>query len=153
MFLQQPQGTSPRKRAASCHPARNRRGCLIANPTLPGKKNPTFQNQPVFSCVLAAASVSTRVYTRYQTDNRRRQRHRVRKAVFVQLIRICPKAFADVVRAGQCAVILTNLYPRPTRLNLPQMFHLMLQRVIVARSSSPHQTVEVETPSFFADFT
>jgi hypothetical protein len=99
--FQQPQGTSPRKRAASRHHARNRRGCLIANPTSPGKKNPTFQNQPVFSCVLDAASVSTRINTRYQADNRCRQRHRVRKAVFVQLVRICPKAFCNVVRSGQ----------------------------------------------------
>jgi hypothetical protein len=81
--------------------ARIRRGCLIVNPTLSGKKNQTFGNQPVFSCVLAAASVSTRINTRYQSDNRCRQRHRVRKAVFVQLISVCPKTFTDVIRSGQ----------------------------------------------------
>src|ERR1017187_3398817 len=33
------------------------------------------------------------------------------------------------------------------------MFQPVRERVIIARSSSPHQTVEVETPFFFADFT
>ncbi len=60
-----------------------------------------FLHQPVFSCVPAAASVSTRIYTRDQTDNRCRQRHRVRKAVFVQLVCVRPKAFRNVVRSGQ----------------------------------------------------
>ena len=36
---------------------------------------------------------------------------------------------------------------------LPQPFSLVLQRVIVARSSPPNQTVEVETPILFAFFT
>ena len=60
-----------------------------------------FRHQPVFSCVLSAASVSTRIDTRYQTDNRCRQRHRVRKAVFVQLVCVCPQALRHVVRSGQ----------------------------------------------------
>jgi hypothetical protein len=60
-----------------------------------------FQNPPVFSCVPTAASVSTRINTRYQADNRCRQRHRVRKAVFTQLVCVCPKAFHNVVRSGQ----------------------------------------------------
>ena len=106
--------------------ARNHRGCLIAKAThrenALAVKPRRFDHQPVFSCVLTAASVSTRVYTRYQTDNRCRQRHRVRNAVFVQLVRICANAFADVIRSGQGAVILTNIYARPTGLNLPQMF-------------------------------
>ena len=50
-------------------------------------------------------------------------------------------------------VKLTNIYTRTTRLNLPQMFSLVLQRVIVARKSPTHQTVEVETPVQFAFFT
>src|ERR1039458_3700959 len=41
----------------------------------------------------------------------------------------------------------------PPRLNLPQMFSLVLQHVIVASSSPAHQTVEVETPIHFAFFT
>ena len=56
---------------------------------------------PDFSCVLTAASVSTRINTRYQADNRCRQRHRVRKAVFVQLVCIGPKAFCNVIRSSQ----------------------------------------------------
>jgi hypothetical protein len=116
-----PQGTCPLTSPRTIYTARNRRGCLIAKATHCGNR-PTvkprrFCHQPVFSCVPAAASVSTRINTRYQADNRCRQRHRVRKAVFTQLIRICPKAFADVFRAGQCAVVLSNIYPRPTRLN------------------------------------
>jgi type I restriction enzyme R subunit len=70
--------------------ARNHRGCLIVKPTRTRNalavKPSHFRHQPVFSCVPAAASVSTLVYTRYQTNNRRRQRHRVRKTVFVQLV-------------------------------------------------------------------
>ena len=102
--------------------ARRQRGGLIANTTLSGtaskpwgtaplrqeqppdpqaQRHPTFHNPPVFSCVLTAASVSTRINTRYQTDNRCRQRHRIRKAVLVQLVGICPKAFCHVSRSSQ----------------------------------------------------
>ena len=86
------------------HPARSRRGCLIAKVTHSGNhlvKPRRFHHQPVFSCVPAAASVSTRIHTRYQTDNRCRQRHRVRKAVFTQLVGVGPKALRHVVRSGQ----------------------------------------------------
>jgi len=92
-------GHAPLK-PASRHHARSLRGCLIANPTIPSNGNQGLQNQPVFSCVPSAASVSTRINTRYQADNRCRQRHRVRKAVFVQLVGICSKAFAHVLRSG-----------------------------------------------------
>jgi hypothetical protein len=84
------------------------------------------------------------------SSNRCRQRHRVRKAVFVQLVRICPKAFADVIRSGQGAVALTNIYPRPTGLKLPQPFSLVLQRVIVASSSPTHQTTDADSVTVFA---
>ena len=101
----QPQGTSPRKRARrALHHARMNRGCLIAKLTHGGNhlvKPRRFRHQPVFSGVLDAASVSTRINTRYQADNRCRQRHRVRKAVFVQLVCIRPKAFCNVIRSGQ----------------------------------------------------
>lgn len=63
--------------------------------------------------------VLANLYIREKSDNRCRQRHRVRKAVFVQLVRICPKAFADVIRSGQGTVVWTNIYPRPTGLRLP----------------------------------
>jgi hypothetical protein len=66
-------------------------------------------SQARFACVLATASVSTRINNRYQAENRCRQRHRVRKAVLVQFVRICPKAFADVIRSGQGAIILANI--------------------------------------------
>jgi len=60
-----------------------------------------FRHQPVFSCVPAAASVSTRINRRYQADNRCRQRHRVRKAVFVQLVGVGPQALCHVIRSSQ----------------------------------------------------
>jgi hypothetical protein len=60
-----------------------------------------FTTSPFFHVSCAAASVSTRINTRYQPDNRCRQRHRVRKAVFVQLVCIRPKAFYNVFRPGQ----------------------------------------------------
>jgi hypothetical protein len=48
---------------------------------------------------------------------------------------------------------LPNIYTRPAGLNLPEPFSLVGERMIVARKSSPDQTVEVETPVFFAFFT
>jgi len=80
-------------------------GCLIVKATHRGNSlelcPPGFRHQPVLSGVLTAASVSTRVDPRYQTENRRRQRHRVRQAVFVQLVCVCPQAFRNVVRSGK----------------------------------------------------
>ena len=55
VFFMRPQGTCPRKRAASRHPARSRRGCLIAKATHSGNhrvKPRRFRHQPVFACVL-----------------------------------------------------------------------------------------------------
>ena len=54
MFLVQPQGTSPRKRAAPCHHARIHRGCLIAKATHAGNRlrlNPAALTTSPFSHV------------------------------------------------------------------------------------------------------
>ena len=80
-------------------------GCLIAKATRCGgrsdRQNRRFDHQPVFSCVPAAASFPTRIDARYQPDHRSGKRHGIGKAVFVQLVLICPQALANVFRSGQ----------------------------------------------------
>ena len=77
-FFIQPQGTSPCKRARSSHHARTERGCLIVKVTHATgwiQRMRPFYHHPVFSYVLAVASLSTLVHTSYQPIHGRRERH------------------------------------------------------------------------------